>query len=130
MHKINSYNELSIWQKSVELVSEMYKITERFPKEGTCGIVTQINQTSVSIPANIAEGWGNETSKGYLNFLKKARRDVMELERLVIMSQKMDLVDRNDFMKMIYKITETNQLLNAVINKRKAGGGSFNASIN
>src|SRR5690242_4979436 len=118
MQKINSYNELAIWQRSVELVSDIYKITEKFPKEGTCGIVQQINQASVSIPAKIAEGWGNETSAGYLTFLKKARRSVMELERLIVLTQKMELMDRNDYMRMIYKITETNQLLSSIINKR------------
>ena len=124
MHKINSYNELIVWQKSVELVTEIYKITDQFPKEGSCGIVKQINQTSVSIPAKIAEGWGNENSSAYLTFLKKAQNSVKELEQLIFLTQKLNFMNKNDFMRMIYKITETNQLLSSIINKLKSKRGS------
>lgn len=72
-NKINSYKDLIVWQKSIALVTEIYKLTKAFPAEEKFGIVNQLNRAVVSIPANIAEGWGRESSKNYLQFLRISR---------------------------------------------------------
>ncbi len=72
-NKINSYKDLIVWQKSIALVTEIYKLTKTFPAEEKFGIVNQLNRAVVSIPANIAEGWGRESSKNYLQFLRISR---------------------------------------------------------
>lgn len=66
--KINSYRNLIVWQKSVALVTDIYTLTKSFPQEEKFGIVSQLNRASVSIPSNIAEGWGRESSKTICNF--------------------------------------------------------------
>ena len=65
---VNSYKELIIWQKSIVLVSKVYSLTKKFPNDEKYGLVSQLNRASVSIPANIAEGWGRESRKILFNF--------------------------------------------------------------
>ena len=60
---INSYQNLEVWKKAMELVADIYKITQTFPKEELYGLTNQLRRASVSVPANIAEGWGRGTTK-------------------------------------------------------------------
>jgi four helix bundle protein len=60
---MNSYKELIAWQKAIELVTEVYLITKKLPSEEKFGIVSQMNRAAVSIPSNIAEGWGTRNSR-------------------------------------------------------------------
>jgi hypothetical protein len=61
--KIESYKDLIVWQKRIELVNEIYVLTKRFPKEEMFGLSNQMRRASVSIPANIAEGWDEVQQK-------------------------------------------------------------------
>jgi len=60
---INSYQDLEVWKKAMELVTDIYKVTQTFPKEELYGMTNQLRRASVSVPANIAEGWGRGTTK-------------------------------------------------------------------
>ncbi|MFZ5644023.1 MAG: four helix bundle protein [Bacillota bacterium] len=60
---MKNYKELEVWQKAIDLVLELYKITELFPHEERYGLISQIQRAGVSIPANIAEGWGRGSTK-------------------------------------------------------------------
>ena len=71
--KVKSYRDLLIWQKGMEIVNEVYLITNQFPKEEMYGITNQIKRSSVSIPSKIAEGWGRDSSQSYRHFLRIAR---------------------------------------------------------
>ena len=77
---VNSYKELIIWQKSMVLVSKVYSLTKKFPNDEKYGLVSQLNRASVSIPANIAEGWGRESRKNFVQFLRISRGSLFELE--------------------------------------------------
>lgn len=120
MHKINSYNELSIWQKSVELVSEVYQVTATLPKQESYGLISQLNRASVSIPCNIAEGWGRESTKSYAAFLKISRGSVMELETLIHIGVRLNLIDKHQANSIRYKTIEMNKMLTSLIKKVKA----------
>ena len=67
--KIRNFKDLRIWQESIELVEEIYRITKKFPKEELYGIVNQIRQSAVSLPANIAEGFVRYHNKEFKQFL-------------------------------------------------------------
>ena len=67
---VNSYKELIVWQKSIILVGKIYSLTKKFPNDERFGLISQLNRASVSIPANIAEGWGRESRKNYIQFLR------------------------------------------------------------
>ena len=96
-NKINSYKDLIVWQKSIALVTEIYKLTKTFPAEEKFGIVNQLNRAVVSIPANIAEGWGRESSKNYLQFLRISRGSLMETETLLVISKNLNYIDDENF---------------------------------
>jgi len=84
--KIESFKDLIVWQKGIELVNEIYKVTKHFPKEELYGLTSQIRRAAISIPANIAEGWGRGTTKNYIQFLEISRGSLYELETLIIIS--------------------------------------------
>ena len=62
---INSYQDLEVWKKAMGLVTDIYKITQTFPKEELYGLTNQLRRASVSVPANIAEGWGRGITKNH-----------------------------------------------------------------
>jgi len=124
MNKINSYNELIVWQKSVELVTEVYKITASLSETGSYGLSTQMNKASVSIPCNIAEGWGRENSKSYSTFLRLSRGSVFELETLLQIGKNLKVINDEQFVNAIAKTIEMQRMLNSLIKKVKHN--SFN----
>jgi len=62
---INSYQDQEVWKKAMELVMDIYKATQAFPKEELYGLTNQLRRASVSVPANIAEGWGRGITKNH-----------------------------------------------------------------
>jgi four helix bundle protein len=87
MAVISSYKELLVWQKAIVLVSKVYAVTKRFPSDEKFGLVSQINRAVVSIPANIAEGWGRQSRKNYIQFIRISRGSLFELETLIIIAK-------------------------------------------
>ncbi len=114
-NKINSYKDLIVWQKSIALVTEIYKLTKAFPAEEKFGIVNQLNRAVVSIPANIAEGWGRESSKNYLQFLRVSRGSLMETETLLVISKNLNYIDDENFRMISEKLDETGKILQGLI---------------
>jgi four helix bundle protein len=88
---IQSYQDLKAWQEAMNLAEECYKVTKQFPKEETYGITSQIRRASVSIPANIAEGYGRRTRGEYLQFLYIAQGSLKELETHLLLSIRVKL---------------------------------------
>ena len=78
--QIKSYRDLEVWQHSMDLVVECYRLTKRFPKEETYGLTNQLQRAAVSIPANIAEGQGRQHTKEFLHHLSIAYGSLLELE--------------------------------------------------
>ncbi len=78
--EVNSYKDLIVWKKSVDLVVEVYGFTNQFPKEELFGLTSQIKRCVVSIPSNIAEGRKRGSTKEYIHFLRIAFGSGAELE--------------------------------------------------
>ena len=76
---IKSYRDLVVWQKSMELVTDMYTITKVFPKEELYALTSQIRRSAVSVPSNIAEGYGRNSTQDYVRFLQIACGSLYEL---------------------------------------------------
>ena len=70
MSEIKSYKDLLIWQKGIEITNNVYRLVQFFPNEEMYALTSQIKRSTVSIPSNIAEGFGRNSSKSYINFLK------------------------------------------------------------
>ncbi|MDD5174291.1 MAG: four helix bundle protein [Candidatus Omnitrophica bacterium] len=91
--KIRTFKDLRVWQKGVELVKEMYKATTSYPKTEEYGLSSQMRRASVSVPANIAEGFRRRSSKEHKQFINIALGSCAELETLVIISHELKYID-------------------------------------
>ena len=92
MHR---YKELDVWQKAIKLSKEMYLMTIKFPDREKYGLISQINRCEVSIPSNIAEGAGRNTSKEFNQFLGIAVGSLFELETQLIISMEIGLISKS-----------------------------------
>jgi len=113
--KINSYKELIVWQKSIQLVSEIYKLTEKFPRAEVYGLTSQMRRCAVSIPSNIAEGWQRGTKKDYRHFLLISFGSSAELETQLIISKSLHYSQNTDIIDNL--LLEVLKMLNAMIAK-------------
>jgi four helix bundle protein len=86
------YRELEVWQLAMDLATECYQVTKLFPKEELFGMTSQIRRAAASIPANIAEGQGRESTKEFLNFLSISWGSLMELETHLLLCQRVGLL--------------------------------------
>ena len=104
---MNNYKELIVWQKSIELVIQIYKATKSFPKEEVYGLSSQMQRAVVSIPSNIAEGHERNSSKEFVQFLYISRGSLAELETQVIIAEKLGYInqeEKNCILNDCYKI--------------------------
>ena len=116
---MGNFKELIVWQKSVDLVTEIYRLTEHFSKKEIYGLTSQIRRSSISIPSNIAEGHSRRSSLDYIQFLKIARGSLGELETQVIISKNLKYISENEFNLLDEKIVEISKMLNSLITSIK-----------
>ena len=120
MAYIKSYKELIVWQKSMVLVKEIFRLTEKFPKSELYGLVSQMRRASVAIPSNIAEGYGRRSRKEYTQFYSIAYGSGLELETQLILSKDLKLARENDFQKSEALLSEVLKMLNSMSRKLDA----------
>ena len=89
MGEINSYRDLKVWQDGMTLVEDCYRLSKEFPKEELFGLTSQLRRAAVSVPANIAEGYGRDSRGSYVNFLRNAHGSLKELETHLILAQRL-----------------------------------------
>ena len=108
------YKELIIWQKSMELVSEVYKLVKKLPKEEKYALSDQIRRSSVSIPSNIAEGNSRDSTKEYGFFLSVASGSIAELETQLILCERIGYLESDELNKSFGLITEIRKMLTKI----------------
>ena len=114
MHR---YKELSVWQKAMELVVEIYKITEKFPLKERYGLISQMNRCAISIPSTIAEGAGRNTSKDFDHFLAISHGSSFELHTQLVLSNRLGYVP----MEAVEKLElELSHIQNMVVKLKKS----------
>lgn len=109
---IQSYRDLIVWQKSIELVSEIYKVTEKFPRSETYNLVSQMRRAAVSIPSNIAEGTRRGSRKDYRQFLLIASGSGAELETQIEIAKRLPFGRGLDYAKADVTLLEVVKMLN------------------
>lgn len=118
MGELNSYKDLKIWQKGLSLCVNTYELTKDFPEEKKFGLISQIRRCSVSISANIAEGYGRHSTKSYVQFLKIARGSLYELDTHLELSNQLKFVKNEILLETIKEqIIEEGKMINSLINK-------------
>ena len=93
---LKNYKELNVWQKSYELCLKLYGITAKFPIEERYGLTSQIRRSAVSIPSNIAEGYGRKTTVDYIRMLYIAYGSVCELETQILLAGDLGLIEKSE----------------------------------
>ena len=91
---LKNYKDLKVWQKSYDLCLGIYTITAKFPKEEMYGLTSQIRRAVVSIPSNIAEGYGRKTTKDYIRMLYISYGSVCELETRILLAGDLDITKK------------------------------------
>lgn len=116
---LKSYKELIVWQKSVQLVKEIFVLTDKFPKSEIYGIISQMRRAAVAIPSNIAEGYGRRSYKEYTQFFSIAYGSALELETQLIISKELQLASSKDFSSSEQFLEEVLKMLNSMLSKMK-----------
>lgn len=114
-----NFKDLLVWQKSIDLVTEVYKITSNFPSNEKYELVRQLRKSAISIPSNIAEGNSRRSAADYSQFIKIARGSAAELETQIIISKNLKFIDKEKHDALILKVIEISKMLNGLINYLK-----------
>lgn len=112
---MKTYKELAAWQKSRVLVKKLYNSTKPFPDSEKFGLVSQLRRCAISVPSNIAEGTGRNTSKDTIQFLHIARGSLYEMETLVILSNDLEFIADEESDLLLDEISECGKILNGLI---------------
>ncbi|BBJ00331.1 four helix bundle protein [Ferrigenium kumadai] len=108
------YRELVVWQKAMDLVTEVYKVTAVFPNEERFGLSSQARRAAVSIPSNIAEGHGRKATGAYLNHISIAYGSLMELETQMQIAERLNFLPAEEVSAILEKISEIARMLNGL----------------
>ena len=114
---MESFRELIVWQKSIELAERIYHSTNHFPATEQFGLTSQIRRCVISIPANIAEGYGRQSLVDYIRFLKISRGSLYELQSHLELSNRLAFLNLRDFQEIIETSNEIGRMLNSLIKK-------------
>lgn len=109
------YNELDVWKNSRELVVAVYELTKTFPKDEVYSLTNQMRRCSISVPSNIAEGCGRQTTKDTIHFLYISRGSLYELETQIIVASDLKYISKEDLEILLDKIILCKKLLNGFI---------------
>jgi len=112
---LKNYKELKVWQRSYNLCLEIYRITKGFPKEEKYGLTSQIRRAAVSVPSNIAEGYGRKTTQEYIRFLYVAYGSNCELETQLLLSGDLSYIDSAKLEMLLEGVGEVERMLKALI---------------
>jgi four helix bundle protein len=115
MHPVQSYRDLVAWQKSMDLVVEIYSSTQNFPRAETYGLIAQLRRAAVSIPSNIAEGHDRLSTGEFKQFLGYARGSLVGVETQILISQRLGYLEPSQSTKLLERIAEIAKILNGLL---------------
>jgi len=114
---MKTFRDLLIWQKAMALVTQCYKVIKQLPKEELFGLTSQVRRCSISIPSNIAEGFGRGTNKDYHRFLTIAMGSLFEFQTQIEIAYNLEYISGNDFNTIYSDSRELERMLSSFISK-------------
>jgi four helix bundle protein len=108
------HKKLIVWQKAIELVTKIYKITDNFPKKEEFGLMAQLRRAAVSVPSNIAEGLTRKSSKDKLHFLNIAQASLSEIDTQVEIGKRLSYIDEQTYQSVESDLMEIQMLLSGL----------------
>ena len=116
---VQSYRDLVAWNKAMDLVTEIYRVTHNFPKEELFGLMSQLRRAVVSIPSNIAEGKGRLSKGEFRQFLGNARGSLAEVETQILIAQNLNYLNEAEANNLFTKVEEVGKVLNGLLSAVK-----------
>ena len=116
---MSNFRNLIIWQKSMALITKIYYSTNNFPKEEIFGLTSQIRRSSISIPSNIAEGYGRESDKDFLRFLNISIGSLFEMQTQLEIAKNITYLNEQEFNNLYEDSREVERMLVSFIKKLK-----------
>jgi four helix bundle protein len=113
MH-VYSFEKLDVWQRSIDLVKDIYLLTKSFPDDEKFGIISQVRRAAVSVPNNISEGTSRTSPKDQANFIQLAYSSLMEVLNLMIVSKRLQYINEDQYLPIREAIEEISNKLNAL----------------
>ena len=115
MGRIESYEDLEVWQLAMTLAEHCYELTKQFPKEELYGLISQIRRAAVSIPANIAEGYGRDQTGNFIQFLRIAQGSSRELETHLLLASRLKMTEASLIAQCRETTIRVSKMLRALI---------------
>jgi four helix bundle protein len=113
---VQHYRELIVWQKAIVLVETVYRATNDFPKTEIYALTNQIRRAAVSIPSNIAEGQGRNSTRDFLYFLSVAQGSLMELETQITIAERLGYINDSQEKSLLDSTAEVSRMLSGLRN--------------
>jgi four helix bundle protein len=108
---VTTYRDLIAWQKAMDLVADIYRVTQKFPREEQYGLTNQLRRAAVSIPSNIAEGQGRGTPGDLLRGLAISNGSRQEAETQILIADRLGFIDTSDRDAVIANIDELGRIM-------------------
>lgn len=114
---VQSYRDLLIWQKGIELVTHVYRVTEKLPRSETFALTSQVRKAAISVPSNIAEGHARQHSREFRQFLYIALGSLAELDTQLTIALKLAYVSESDLDSVHANIVELRRMISGLVSK-------------
>jgi len=116
-YRVDDYKDLIVWKRAMELAKAAYMLTRRLPREENYALADQIRRSSVSIPSNIAEGYGRTSQRDYARFLAMARGSSYELETQILLCIDLKYIVEPDAHAALGLCKEVAKIITTILNK-------------
>lgn len=115
--RVDSYKDLQIWQMGMDLAVGCYRLTEAFPKAEQYGLTTQFRRSASSVPANIAEGHGRETTGAFIQHLRIAQGSLKETETHILLAVRLGFVSDKETEEETNRISQLGKMIRSLIRR-------------
>jgi four helix bundle protein len=119
---VQSYKDLRVWREAMDLAEACYRLSIRFPRDEAYGLTAQVRRSAASVPANIAEGYGRESTGSYVQFLKVAQGSLKELETHLMLAERVGIVSAEATTPILDRCEIVGKMLNALIRSLQRRG--------
>ena len=116
---MKTYRDLLVWQKSMAFVTNIYQVIKIFPKEEVYGLTSQIRRCAISIPSNISEGYGRNSTNDYIRFLQISMGSIFEIQTQLEIAKNLGYLNQTKFLEIYDMSREIERMLSSLINKLK-----------
>jgi four helix bundle protein len=116
---VRSYRDLIAWQKAIQLVTEIYRATQDFPDRERFGLTSQLRRAAVSVPSNIAEGQGRQSTGEFKQSLGHARGSLLEVETQVFIARNLEYLSQEQSTRLINRTEEVGRIVNGLLGSLK-----------